>query len=51
MFADLVRLIEDGDLKPVVAATYPLEQLRGAQEEFLQKRFVGSLVIDVRAST
>ena len=50
MFADLIRLIEEGELKPVVAASYPLEQLHAAQEKFLEKRFVGSLVIDVRAS-
>ena len=48
MFADLVSYIERGEIKPLVAATYPLEKLRDAQEEFLAKRHVGNIVIEVR---
>ena len=51
VFANLVRYIESGELRPVVAATYPLDQLRSAQEAFLRKDHVGAIVIDVRAPT
>lgn len=46
-FGDLVRLIETGRLRPLVAATYPLERFRDAQETFLAKRHVGNVVIAV----
>jgi NADPH:quinone reductase-like Zn-dependent oxidoreductase len=49
LFAELVRMIERGDLKPVVARVFPLEELRAAQEAFLEKGYVGKFVIDVRA--
>jgi NADPH:quinone reductase-like Zn-dependent oxidoreductase len=47
-FAELVRLIETGLLRPVVAATFPLERFRDAQETFLAKHHVGNVVIAVR---
>lgn len=48
MFANLVGYIERGEIKPLVAASYPLEDLKDAQEEFLAKRHVGNIVIEVR---
>jgi len=48
IFTDLVRYIEAGEIRPVVAATYPLERLREAQEAFLAKAFVGKIGIEVR---
>ena len=47
VFANLVRYIERGEIKPLVAATYPLEQLRDAQAEFVKKQHVGAFVIEV----
>lgn len=44
-FADLVRYIEAGKLKPLLARAYPLENIKQAQRDFLEKRFVGKLVI------
>lgn len=44
-FAEVVRAIEKGELKPVVAATFPLEQLHEAQAKFAKKDFVGNIVI------
>jgi NADPH:quinone reductase-like Zn-dependent oxidoreductase len=44
-FARLLEAIESGALKPLVAATYPLRELRRAQEDFLSKGFVGKLVV------
>lgn len=49
LFADLVRYIAAGELKPLVAATFPLSQLQQAQEAFLAKGHVGNIVIDHRA--
>jgi len=45
VFHDLVRYIENGELKPVVAATYPLEKLHEAQQAFIDKKHTGNLVI------
>ena len=47
VFADLVGYIERDEIEPVVAATYPLERIREAQEAFLEKRHVGAIVIEV----
>jgi len=50
LFGEVVRSIETGQLEPVVAATYPLESLREAQQAFLAKAHVGNIVIDLRAT-
>jgi NADPH:quinone reductase-like Zn-dependent oxidoreductase len=47
VFADLVRYVERSELRPVVAATYPLAELARAQQDFLAKRFTGKLVVVV----
>jgi len=47
VFADLVGYIERGEIEPVVAAIYRLEQIREAQEVFLEKSHVGAIVIEV----
>lgn len=46
VFADLVGIIARGEIRPLVAATYPLERLKEAQSAFLAKGFVGNIVID-----
>lgn len=48
VFASLVRRIEHGELRPQVAATYPLERIVEAQAEFVAKRHVGKIVLDLR---
>lgn len=45
VFENLVRYIEQGDIRPVVAKTYPLHEIVKAQENFLAKGFVGKLVL------
>jgi len=45
LFARLVTYIEHGDIRPLLAATFPLEQLREAQQAFLDKQHVGNIVI------
>jgi NADPH:quinone reductase-like Zn-dependent oxidoreductase len=42
---NLVRYIEAGAIKPVLAATYPLEQLREAQAAFIAKEHTGNIVV------
>jgi NADPH:quinone reductase-like Zn-dependent oxidoreductase len=50
-FAELVRLIETGRLQPFLAATFPLERFRDAQEAFIAKRHVGNIVIDLAGTS
>jgi len=41
----LVKFIETGAIKPLLAAQYPLEQLHQAQSEFIAKKHIGNIVI------
>jgi len=45
VFADLVRYIERGDIRPLVAKTYPLSEIISAQQDFLSKQHVGKIVL------
>ena len=45
LFKNLVGYIERGEIKPLVADTYPLADIHAAQTAFLQKRHVGNIVI------
>jgi NADPH:quinone reductase-like Zn-dependent oxidoreductase len=45
VFPNLVGYIERGEIRPLVAATYPLERIADAQREFLLKRHVGKFVL------
>ncbi len=45
IFEDLVRYIEAGDLRPVVAATYPLENFHEGQRAFIDKTHTGNFVV------
>mgnify|MGYP002065671023 CR=1 FL=1 len=45
VFENLVRYIENNEIKPVVAGIYPLERIIEAQQAFLGKTFVGKLVL------
>jgi NADPH:quinone reductase-like Zn-dependent oxidoreductase len=47
LFHDLVGYIERGELSPLVAATYSLEQAREAQTAFTNRRHVGKIVLDL----
>jgi len=44
---DLVGYIERGELRPVIAGTFPLERIGEAQTEFLTKQHVGKFVLTV----
>ncbi len=47
VFSDLIQMIEQEALTPVLAGVYPLERLVEAQQAFLEKKHVGSYVVDV----
>lgn len=45
IFAELVDLARRGPVRPVVAATFPLERVAEAQAELASRRQVGKIVI------
>ena len=45
VFENLVSYVERGEIRPIVAKTFPLEQIAQAQEMFLAKEFTGKLVL------
>ena len=45
VFADLVGYIERAEIEPVLAATYPLQELVAAQQAFISKRHVGNIAV------
>jgi len=45
VFADLVRYIERGEIKPVVGGVWPLRELVDAQKAFLAKNHIGNIVV------
>lgn len=45
VFENLIRYIEQGEVRPVVAKTYPLADIVRAQEDFMAKGFAGKLVL------
>lgn len=47
VFANLVNRIEQGQVKPLVEKTYPLQQITAAQCEFQKKNHVGKLVLEL----
>src|SRR5918993_1561036 len=44
-FASLVEHIASGRIKPLLARTYPLSDIRQAQRDFMNKNFFGKLVV------
>jgi len=45
VFPDLVGYIERGEIKPALAASYPLSELHAAQLAFIDKKHVGNIVV------
>ena len=45
VFSNLISYIERGELRPLVAKTFPLEKIADAQSEFLEKKHVGNFVL------
>jgi len=42
---NIIRYIENSEIKPALAATYPLDQLREAQSAFIAKKHSGNIVV------
>ena len=45
VFPDLLRYVENSEIRPLLHATYPLDQIHEAQTAFLEKKHVGKMVL------
>jgi NADPH:quinone reductase-like Zn-dependent oxidoreductase len=45
VFPNLIGTIERGEIRPLLAATFPLEHIADAQRAFLEKRHTGKIVL------
>ena len=45
VFASLVRYIEGGEIRPLVAAVLPLREIVAAQQQFLAKAHTGKIIL------
>ena len=45
VFRDLVGYIEAGEIRPLLAASYPLSELKAAQQAFIDKAHVGNIAV------
>ena len=45
VFINLITYIENNKIKPLVAKSYPLKEIKQAQLDFLSKKFTGKLVL------
>ena len=45
VFPDLISYIERGEIRPLLAATWPLSEIAAAQEDFSSKNFIGNYVL------
>lgn len=45
VFPDVVSYIERGEIRPLLAKVFPLDQIAAAQQEFLEKAHVGNFVL------
>ena len=45
IFDDLLGYIERGEVRPLLAATFPLRELHAAQQMFIDKRHVGNIAV------
>jgi NADPH:quinone reductase-like Zn-dependent oxidoreductase len=47
VFKNLINRIEQGDVLPVVARTFALQEIREAQTTFTEKKYVGKIVLRI----
>ena len=47
IFADLVGYINRGEIKPLLAKTFALDELRAAQQMFIDKTHIGNIVVEI----
>lgn len=51
VFPNLIRYIEQQHIKPLLAKTYPLQDIVEAQKFFLQKQHIGKIVLTMSTTT
>jgi NADPH:quinone reductase-like Zn-dependent oxidoreductase len=49
VFDNLVGYIERGEIRPLLSKVYPLAEIAAAQQDFLDKKFTGKLVLEIPA--
>lgn len=49
VFENVISYIERGEIRPLVAKTFPLDQIAEAQKAFLSKSIVGKIVLEIPA--
>lgn len=45
VFAELVALMNEGRIRPLISKSYPMQEIARAQEDFQSKRYPGKLVL------
>ena len=45
IFTNLIEYIERNEIKPLLAVSYPLAELRAAQQAFIDKNHIGNIVV------
>jgi NADPH:quinone reductase-like Zn-dependent oxidoreductase len=45
VFGQIITYIERGEIRPLLAGTFPLERIADAQREFMKKKHVGNFVL------
>ncbi|WP_273488207.1 alcohol dehydrogenase family protein [Ancrocorticia populi] len=45
VFENVIRYVNHGEVKPLVSKTYPLSDIRTAQQDFISKKYPGKLVL------
>ena len=45
VFENVIRYIEEGQIKPLVAQSFPLKEIHKAQKVFMEKKFIGKIVL------
>ena len=48
IFENVVRLIEQGRIRPLLARVFPLEKLKDAQNAFVRKKHTGNIVVSMK---
>jgi NADPH:quinone reductase-like Zn-dependent oxidoreductase len=51
VFKELIGYIERNEIFPLLAASFPLQEMAAAQQQFLQKQHVGNLVLIPETAT
>jgi NADPH:quinone reductase-like Zn-dependent oxidoreductase len=46
-FRDVARYIERGEIRPLIARTFPLQHIVEAQQAFLAKQHIGKIVLEI----